>query len=77
MPSEEQFAGEKYRYPEKGDFVYVLSGRDIGEALVVERIGGFAFSNAYKIYVYSKQGSLVWYWPWNLEVLPKKEPHEK
>ena len=65
------FAGVRYSYPSEGDEVLIVEGLHEGQVLEVASVKGNAFSNALRIFVHSPDG-LVWYWPWNVKVLPKK-----
>jgi hypothetical protein len=69
MLPDADFAGESYSYPESGERVLIMCGKHAGKILVVDSVRGNAFAAAYRIYVFSPKG-LVWYWPWNIEVLP-------
>jgi len=64
------FGGVEAHHPEKGDWVKVVEGQRMGEILQVVLVDGYVFSPAYKVYVQASQGELLWYWPWNLEILP-------
>ena len=68
LSGRDQFAGADPVYPNPGDLVEITEGQDLGATLEVIKVGGYAFSPVYRVYVRRPNGEEVWYWPWNFKV---------
>ena len=66
------FAGKDLHYIWVGDTVRVREGSNTGQEGTVEDVRGDAFAKAYRIYVRFGEADLVWYWPWNLDIVRRK-----
>ena len=63
-----QFAGVAARHPLEGDWVKIVEGEHKGETFKVILVDGYAYGPAFKVYVETPKGEVLWYWPWNLKM---------
>mgnify|MGYP006928161859 CR=1 FL=1 len=70
-----KFAGMNPFYPAPDTVMRVVQGENLGEKVLVVSIDGYVYDRVLKVVVRLKDGSLVWYWPWNLEVEESADPH--
>lgn len=63
--------GTPLRIPVPGDQVRVIRGQGVGSEFKVVAVRGSVYSPEQKVYVDLQGEEPSWYYPWDVEVLPK------
>lgn len=66
----EDFAGEPLVIPVVGDRVKILQGRCSGDTFHVVSVEGNIYRSDQRVYLTLHDGEVVWYYPWNLKIIP-------